>query len=94
MASSYKALHIWLKHFPEYLAYIISRRPDFLRDFSYISFLSLPRFWAFCIEWLENRKLVHGRCSNDIAGYAPIKHKGFPYRQRSTVQRNLSFIKK
>ena len=33
MAPADEALYIWLKRFPEYLAYVLSHRPDFWRDF-------------------------------------------------------------
>ena len=51
MASPYKVLWIWVTHFPEYLAYEISHRPDSCQCFLFIYILSFSRFWTFYIEW-------------------------------------------
>ena len=51
MASPYKALQIWVKHFLGYLVYELFLRPKSWRGSLYIYLLSFPRFWTLSIEW-------------------------------------------
>ena len=50
MASLYKFLYIWVKHFFGYLAYEIFLSPKFCWGSLYIYLLSFPGFWTF-IYW-------------------------------------------
>ena len=50
MASPYKSLYIWVKHFFGYLVYETFRWPESWRGSSHIYLLSFPRFWTLSIE--------------------------------------------
>ena len=51
MASPYKSLYIWVKHFFGYLVYGIFFRHESWRGTWYIYLLSFPRFQTLFIEW-------------------------------------------
>ena len=50
MASPYKSLQVWVKHFFGYLVYKISVWPESWRGSLYMYLLSFPRFWTLSIE--------------------------------------------
>ena len=86
MASPYKALQIWLKPFPKYLAYDISYRPDSWRYFLYIHLLSFPRlildflYQMVCIlllmelcKWKQRIIFSNAKKNTEISLSLPLK---------------------
>ena len=53
MASSYKSLLVWVKHFFGYLVYEIFLWPESWRGSLYTYLLSFPRFWTLPIEGFD-----------------------------------------
>ena len=62
MASPYKSLKVWVKHFFGYLVYEIFLSPESWRGSLYMYLLSIPRFWTLSIErfWFLFRSILNG----------------------------------
>ena len=66
MASPYKSLKVWVKHFFGYLVYEIFLWPESWRGSLFMYLLSFPRFWT--IYW----KALILSLMSPLSGYIPL----------------------